>query len=252
MKSPKTIRIALSIGIGLALFAGLIGGLGLSGNARAAEPDLGAELAQPEPLRPIIIQSTKNDTSLPLRDLVAAADQGNSQFPDDGVIPISPDPKVIGDGITDQSIVQNQLVGSSAMPLPIHNFEGTSSLDNHFQAGGQVVPPDTNGDIGWDPGTGDRYYMQWNNLTLEAWDVTDPNNVQVILGPAAGNILFTGFGGPCETTNDGDPIALFDHLANRWLASQFGNVSAGPPFYQCVAISQSPDPSGAWNRYAFI
>ncbi len=252
MKTPRLIRIMLAFGLGLAVFAGLIGGIGHSKSAFAAEPQFEAGLLQPEPLQPIVIQSTKNDTSPPLRDLVAADLAVKTPLPNDGVIPLSPDPKVIGDGVTDQSIVQSQLVGSSAMPLPIHNFEGTSSLDNHFQAGGQVVPPDTNGDIGWDPGSGDKYYMQWNNLTLAAWDVTDPNNVQLILGPAAGNILFTGFGGPCETTNDGDPIALFDHLANRWLASQFGNTGAGPPFYQCVAISQTPDPSGAWFRYAFV
>ena len=30
-----------------------------------------------------------------------------------------------------------------------------------------------------------------------------------------------GFGGVCETHNDGDPVVLYDQLANRWLISQF-------------------------------
>jgi hypothetical protein len=33
------------------------------------------------------------------------------------------------------------------------------------------------------------------------------------------------------------------------LASQF---SVSGPFYQCIAISQSADPTGPWYRYAFL
>ena len=74
-----------------------------------------------------------------------------------------------------------------------------------------------------------------------------------MLGPVNGNTLWNGFGGPCETTNDGDPITLFDPLAKRWVMSQFalpGGISSGP-YYQCIAISQSANPTGAWYRYQF-
>ncbi len=60
-------------------------------------------------------------------------------------------------------------------------------------------------------------------------------------------MLWSGFGGPCEANNSGDPIVLHDQLANRWLISQF----AYPAFYQCIAISQTADPTGAYYRYAF-
>ena len=39
---------------------------------------------------------------------------------------------------------------------PIHNFEG----GNNAYGG---LPPDTNGDVGYDPDTSTKYYMQWNN-----------------------------------------------------------------------------------------
>ena len=68
---------------------------------------------------------------------------------------------------------------------------------------------------------------------------------------AAGNTLWSGFGGPCENTNDGDPIVLFDQLAGRWLLSQFALPYAAGPYYQCIAISQTADPTGAYHRYAF-
>ncbi|MGD9093705.1 MAG: carboxypeptidase regulatory-like domain-containing protein, partial [Anaerolineales bacterium] len=49
------------------------------------------------------------------------------------------------------------------------------------------------------------------------------------------------------------PIVLYDHLADRWFISQFGlpNYPNGP-FYQCIAVSQTGDPTGAWHRYAFV
>jgi hypothetical protein len=73
-----------------------------------------------------------------------------------------------------------------------------------------------------------------------------------LYGPAAGNTLWTGFGGVCSTSNDGDPIVQYDHLADRWMMSQFAlpNYPSGP-FYECIAVSQTGDPTGAWYRYEF-
>jgi hypothetical protein len=105
-------------------------------------------------------------------------------------------------------VVQNQPVLPN-MPGPIANFEGVDNIDS-------VLPPDTQGDIGYDPATHTRYYMQWVNMSFQIWDVTDPATPVSVYGPAGGNTLFSGLGGVCETTNDGDPIVLFDHLANRW------------------------------------
>src|SRR6266478_5686078 len=81
--------------------------------------------------------------------------------------------------------------------------------------------------------------------------VPDPV-VQRVLGkigiPAANNTLWSGFGGPCQTENAGDPVVLYDQLADRWLLSQF--TSAGPNYFECVAVSQTSDPTGTFFRYA--
>ena len=58
-----------------------------------------------------------------------------------------------------------------------------------------------------------------------------------------------GFGGGCETNNDGDPTVIYDPIADRWVVSQF-SVST-TPYMQCVAVSQTPDPTGAYFRYSF-
>ena len=73
-------------------------------------------------------------------------------------------------------------------------------------------------------------------------------------GPFANNALWAGFGGPCEDNNDGDPIVLYDHLADRWVFSQFALpiVRARGPFnsryegHQCFAISTTSDPTGPY------
>ncbi len=104
-----------------------------------------------------------------------------------------------------------------------------------------AAPPDTNG------AAGANQYVQWVN---EDFAVFDKVTGSIVYGPAAGNTLWKGFGGPCEQFNDGDPIAQYDKAANRWVLTQFA-VSGGPPYYQCVAVSTTADATGSYNRYAF-
>ena len=40
---------------------------------------------------------------------------------------------------------------------------------------------------------------------------------QVLYGPVETRNVFRDFGGPCETRNNGDAVARYDQLANRWL-----------------------------------
>jgi hypothetical protein len=61
--------------------------------------------------------------------------------------------------------------------------------------------------------------------------------------------LWEGFLVEDCTDPSGEPIVLYDQFENRWLLSQF--TSAGPTYYNCVAISQTGDPTGAYYRYAF-
>ena len=69
--------------------------------------------------------------------------------------------------------------------------------------------------------------------------------------PAAGNTLWAGTGTACATYNDGDPITLFDHLANRWMMSQFALLSFPITFTSASPFRQTADPTGAWYLYDF-
>lgn len=107
----------------------------------------------------------------------------------------------------------------------------------------QSAPPDTTGAVGA------TQYVQWVN---SAFAVFDKATGAVVYGPAAGNTLFTGFGGRCEATNDGDPVVMYDKAAGRWVMMQFAVTNgATAGYFQCVAVSQTSDATGAWNRYAF-
>ncbi len=107
--------------------------------------------------------------------------------------------------------------------------------------------PDTVGDVGPD------HYVQMVNTSFQIFD-KEGNS---LAGPFFNNSLWAGFGGVCENTNRGDPIVLYDHLADRWLLSQFAfnlDASNNPigPFRECVAISQGPDPvNDGYYLYSF-
>ncbi len=105
-----------------------------------------------------------------------------------------------------------------------------------------VMPPDTDGDVG------PNHYFQMINLSFQ---IFNKNGVSVY-GPAANSTIWNGFPGPWSGTNDGDPIVLYDEYANRWIASQFALPSyPNGPFWELVAVSTTPDPTGSWYRYAF-
>ena len=121
------------------------------------------------------------------------------------------------------------------------SFEGVGEPNYSVQ----YAPPDTNGSVGRTI-AGVGYYIQWVNV---AFGIFNKATGTLVYGPANGNTIWSGFGGRCEADNDGDPIVMYDKLADRWVFTQF-SVSA-QPYLQCVAVSQTSDPQGAYNRYAF-
>lgn len=188
---------------------------------------------------PIVVLASKQDVSPPLRDIPP------KPVPSITGIREMPEPALTestGQGTArppvQDPVVQSQfgagpsVAAALAAPAPITSWDGVSNLDG-------VYPPDTNGDVG------PNHYVQMINLHFQIWSKSGTS----LYGPAANNTLWSGFGAPCETTNDGDPIALYDSIADRWLMSQF--VASTTPYGECIAISTSPDPTGSYYRYFF-
>lgn len=103
------------------------------------------------------------------------------------------------------------------------------------------APPDTNAAVGA------TQYVQWVNSSFAVFNKATK---ALMMGPTTGNTLWSGFGGICETQNDGDPIVKWDNQAQRWVLMQFA-VPANGPYAQCVAISTTADATGAYTRYQF-
>ena len=123
------------------------------------------------------------------------------------------------------------------------NFAGVSTngpvLDCRNVVGHRNAPSDVNLAVG------DTQVVQWVN---ECYAVFDKATGALLAGPIAGNTFWSGFGGPCETQNDGDIIVQWDKLAHRWLMAQ--NVFVAP-FMTCAAVSTTNDATGSFFRYAF-
>jgi hypothetical protein len=128
---------------------------------------------------------------------------------------------------------------AASAPATTLNFLGVGKGFPGFTV--NSAPPDTNGAVGA------TQYVQWVNSSFA---VFSKSNGAVVYGPAAGNTLWSGFGGACQSDNDGDPIAQYDKAAQRWVMTQFA-VAAGPPYFQCLAVSTTSDATGTYNRYSF-
>ena len=65
---------------------------------------------------------------------------------------------------------------------------------------------------------------QYVQMVNEGYQVFDKATGNSVLGPRSISSIWSGFGGVCETGGSGDPVVLYDHLANRWLISQFAGA----------------------------
>jgi hypothetical protein len=175
------------------------------------------------------------DTSPPLRDI-----KPKPFGRDHKVRPEHEPPSAPTGGAADPA-VQSSTAGASPAVAPLSSFDGVGAGFTGPQGtfAVQYAPPDTDGDVGL------SNYVQIVNVGLAVFDKSG----KVLYGPVPSNTLFQGFGGGCETNNDGDATVKYDRLADRWLISQF-SVST-QPYLQCVAVSTTGDPTGTYYRYSF-
>jgi len=148
-------------------------------------------------------------------------------------------------GLPSQSAtVPGQISPFTQTQAPIPNMpSATSFVGLNFAANGSGWPPDTNGDVG------PNHYMEAVNTSIGIFNKTGS-----LLTSFTFNSFWSGAGTgtACDTSNQGDPIALYDPLADRWIFADMAwtNMMTGP-FYECFAISKTSDPvSGGWWRYA--
>jgi len=167
-------------------------------------------------------RAVRFDVSPPLRDIPPVpltSQPGNLVEPEPPPSPMGPQ---------DADPVLQTIVGPPDIP-------GTSVSFTGFRSQG-ATPPDPVGAVG------PNHYVAMANTRFAVYDKSGT----LLMGPSTIKTLWSGFGGNCETRNDGDPIILYDQLADRWLLTQFTTRS---PYYNCVALSTSGDPTGSYYRW---
>jgi uncharacterized repeat protein (TIGR01451 family) len=223
-RSKNKLTLGFNLALVFLLAAGLFSGLQTT---RAASP---AQETQPQAnvIYRGVSTAVKFDISPPLREIAPRQPNGETpQAPRDlptgleGALgPQDVDPLVQGS------------VGAGEIPLPIVSFNGPPNISG-------VSPPDPVGDVG------PNHYVAMSNLSFQIFDKAGNS----VYGPALNNTLWAGFGGDCQTDNAGDPIVVYDQLADRWMLTQF--TSSGPTYFNCVALSTTGDPTGSYYRWAF-
>ena len=180
----------------------------------------------------------RHDVSQPLREMIQAAPKQALTIHE--TEPVRRIPLPTGLATLPDDPVRQRTAASIAAFAPVVGlgFEGLGNGQYGFSVTG--APPDTNGAVGA------TQYVQWVNTSFA---IFNKSTGALISGPTAGNSLWSGFGGGCQSNNDGDPIVLYDKLANRWVFSQFSVTTT--PYRQCIAVSTSSDATGTYNRYSF-
>ena len=128
---------------------------------------------------------------------------------------------------------------------PIVNVQGLS-LDPDAEL---PIPPDTSGDIG------KEYFIQSVNGTGTSlgggseFAIYDKEDGSLVRGP-----MFMGdfaVDQECQS-GSGDPIILYDHLAERWFLSEFYGLPGADDVGVCLYVSQTSDPTAdLWHQYSF-
>jgi hypothetical protein len=193
--------------------------------AAAAVPVHAAAVASTGARAPVVSGSLHNDTSAPLRDLRPTTTRGRTH-------PVRHVPVQSGGAVSAPDTSGARSAAARLTPTPSVNFDGDP--DNSG-----VVPPDNDG------AAGPTQFVELVNSQLAVYSKTGT----ILLGPENTNTLWSGFGGGCQTNNDGDGTVDFDTLSQRWVIQQFSVGTT--PFLECVAVSTSSDATGSYNRYSF-
>src|SRR5919206_519123 len=144
-----------------------------------------------------------------------------------------------------QDPVVQKTKGVGPISGPIQNFDGIClpfGPPCALPSSCSCLPPDTDGEVGA------TQYVQMVNTDFAVFSKSG----QVLRTATPINELFANTDGECKTHNDGDPVVVYDQLANRWVLSQFiATPSDTEEYGQCFAVSTTSDATGSYYLYEF-
>lgn len=137
--------------------------------------------------------------------------------------------------------VRQSVSAAVAAPAPDITFEGINATDS----GCGCIPPDTTGAVG------KTQYVQMVNSAIAVYDKASG---QPAMAPVHINALFSTLPADarCRIDNNGDPVVVYDQIADRWMISQFAVPGGVNGYHECIAVSKTPDATGAYYTYDFL
>ena len=117
------------------------------------------------------------------------------------------------------------------------NVSATKGIDFDGIGAQNFAPSDVNLAIG------PNHIVQTVNVRLAVYNKSGA----LLSGPTNFTTFFNPVGGACSS-GASDPIVNYDRLADRWVIS---DVGIGSTFSECVAVSKTNDPTGAYTLYNF-
>jgi hypothetical protein len=130
---------------------------------------------------------------------------------------------------------EDPVLQKEALPFvsatPGVDFDGLSATN--------FAPSDSNMAVG------PNHIVETVNVQLAVYSksgtlLSGPTNITTFFGPLGGNCA----------AGATDPIVLYDRQADRWLISDVGYTGTAP-FMECVGVSKTNDPTGAYTLYSY-
>jgi hypothetical protein len=200
-----------------------------------AAPDQSQNAPAQSVLRPTVYYSSYNGVSRRVSDLPVETTLPNGTYEVHTPLPFRPPHAPAKLPVVDA--VQQMFAPSLRIPGPIQSFDGLTQAEGC----GNCIPPDPNGAVG------PNHYIEMVNSSYSVYNKTGTR----LVGPVHINQLWNNLPGRCKDYNDGDPVVAYDQLADRWMLSQFAVNGGSGPFAECIAVSATPDPTGAFYVYEF-
>ena len=143
-------------------------------------------------------------------------------------------PKAISTDKSVQNGIPTQMSNREPKALT-QSFNGAGAVDNTAVGFGLLVPPDPAVSVG------PNHVVQMINLVHKVYNKSGT----LLTGPLKFSAIAS------TSTDDGDPITLYDHIADRWILLQFSKLFTNGQESLIFCVSQTGDPTGAYNVYEF-
>lgn len=133
-------------------------------------------------------------------------------------------------GLPEDPVLQKES-GPFVSATPGVDFDGVPAQN--------YAPSDSNMAVG------PNHIVETVNVRLAVYSKTGT----LLSGPTNFTSFFAPLGSNCAA-GASDPIVLYDRMADRWLISDIGYTGSAP-FLECVGVSKTNDPTGAYTLYSY-